>query len=221
MRPPPHAATSAPRNGGNGVIRGVTRRRHAGSQFLMLQNPHRSEPRASRRLQDLGAGPIGAEKTRPTRHLQRHFHEKTRPACQKTPILRCFERAGRTFSRTRRDNVATLKRTTPLLAPQQGTAETGITTAPEKCTKNTHFSPAKAMVVSIEARPAPAKAMTVSIPHGNKQAKATMVSDNRATWPPGPGCGARRRRGLVFLKNRMQFDWVKIQQGLKTLRFQR
>ncbi|WP_161800240.1 hypothetical protein [Sanguibacter keddieii] len=119
--------------------------------------------------------------------------------------------------------------------PQQGTSETGITSAPEKCTKYTHFSPAKAMAVSIEARPAPAKAMAVSIearpasakamavsiPHGNKQAKATMVSDNRATWPPGPGCGARRRRGLVFLKNRMQFDWVKIQQGLKTLRFQR
>jgi len=105
--------------------------------------------------------------------------------------------------------------------PQQGSLETGITSAPEKCAKNTHFSPAKAMAVSIEARPASAKAMAVSIPHGNKQAKATMVSDNRATWPPGPGCGARRRRGLVFLKNRMQFDWVKIQQGLKTLRFQR
>ena len=36
-----------------------------------------------------------------------------------------------------------------------------------------------------------------------------------------PGCGARGRRGLAFLKSRMQFDWVKIQQGLKTLRFQR
>jgi len=28
----------------------------------MLQNPHRSQPRAPRRLQDLGAGPIGAKK---------------------------------------------------------------------------------------------------------------------------------------------------------------
>ena len=135
MRPPPHAATSAPRNGGNGVIRGVTRRRHAGSQFLMLQNPHRSEPRASRRLQDLGAGPIGAEKTRPTRHLQRHFHEKTRPACQKTPILRCFERAGRTISRTRRDNVATLKPTTPLLAPNKGPVKPASPLQPEDAPK--------------------------------------------------------------------------------------
>ena len=29
------------------------------------------------------------------------------------------------------------------------------------------------------------------------------------------------RWGLAFLKSRMQFDWVKIQQGIKTLRFQR
>ena len=34
-------ATSPPPNGGNGVIRTSTRRRHAGRQLLMLQNPHR------------------------------------------------------------------------------------------------------------------------------------------------------------------------------------
>ena len=68
--------------------------------------------------------------------------------------------------------------------PQQGTTETAITSAPKKCTKNTHFPPAKAI--------------TVSIPHRHKQAKATMVSGHRATWPTGPGCGARgRRRGLA------------------------
>ena len=39
--------------------------------------------------------------------------------------------------------------------------------------------------------------------------------------PQGPGRGTRGRRDLAFLKSRMQFDWVKIQQGLKTLRFQR
>ena len=53
--------------------------------------------------------------------------------------------------------------------PKQGTAETGITSAPEKCTKNAHFSPAKAMVVS-----------------------------DRPTWPTGPDCGAHgRRQGLI------------------------
>ena len=52
--------------------------------------------------------------------------------------------------------------------PQQGTAETAITFAPENCTKNAHFSPAKAMAVSI--------------PRRHQRAKATRVSDNR---PPG------------------------------------
>ena len=73
------------------------------------------------------------EKTRPARPLQRHFREKVLPASVKTPILGCFERAGRTFSRsrppsdhagrtfsrTRRNNMATLKPTTPLRVPEQ------------------------------------------------------------------------------------------------------
>ena len=37
----PRGRTTLPPNGGNGVIRGVTRRRHAASHLLMLQNPHR------------------------------------------------------------------------------------------------------------------------------------------------------------------------------------
>ena len=68
--------------------------------------------------------------------------------------------------------------------PQQGTAETDNTSAPENCAKNAHFSPAKAMAVSVEARSPPAK--------------ATGVSDNRPSWPTGPVCGAHgRRRGLA------------------------
>ena len=61
--------------------------------------------------------------------------------------------------------------------PQQRTAETGITSAPEKRAKKARFSPAKAMSVSIAAQPAPAKAMA--------------VSDSQAAWSAGPGCGAR------------------------------
>ena len=38
--PPPVGAWPTP-NGGNGVIRGTTRRRHAASDLLVLQNPHR------------------------------------------------------------------------------------------------------------------------------------------------------------------------------------
>ena len=106
--------------------------------------------------------------------------------------------AGRTFSRTGHGHVPTLKPITPLqplmqasmkpsaplLAPQKATIDTSNTTATEKCTKNAHFAPTKATTVSIEARPAPAK--------------ATGVSDNRPSWPTGPGCGTRgRRRGLA------------------------
>ena len=57
--------------------------------------------------------------------------------------------------------------------PQQRTAETGVTSAPGKCTKNTHFSPAKAMAVST--------------PHRHTRAKATGVSDNRAASLTGTG----------------------------------
>ena len=37
---PPQTATSPPPNGGNDLIRASTRRRHADTQLLMLQNPH-------------------------------------------------------------------------------------------------------------------------------------------------------------------------------------
>ena len=71
--------------------------------------------------------------------------------------------------------------------PSTTTAETDNTSATEKRTKNTHFSPAKAM--------------TVSTPHGHEQAKATPVPDNHAarSYKPAPQ------------KTRMQFDWVKFQ----------
>ena len=50
---PPPSTLTLPPNGGNGVIRGATRRRHADSQLLMLQNPHRlrdDERRNGRRV---------------------------------------------------------------------------------------------------------------------------------------------------------------------------
>ena len=145
------------------------------------------------------------EKTRPARPLQPRFREKTRPARHKTPILGNFSCAGRTFSRLHDDHSAagrTFSCSHPHRAelgeniahearqhgdvetnntsahPQQGTYETRITSAPEKHAKNTHFSPAKAMAVSI--------------PHRHQREKATMVSNHQATWPTGPGHGARR-----------------------------
>ena len=71
--------------------------------------------------------------------------------------------------------------------PQQGTAETGITSAPENCTKNTHF--------------APTKAMTVSIPHEHERAKAMAVSDNRPTWLAGSSCATSRYQCARYPKN--------------------
>ena len=106
-----------------------TRRRHAARGLRMAQNPHRSRLKCTASPTRPGHSTGWREKTRPARPLQRLFREKTRPASVKTPILGCFERAGRTlsrshppsdqagrtFSRTRRDNAATLKPTTPLL----------------------------------------------------------------------------------------------------------
>ena len=59
--------------------------------------------------------------------------------------------------------------------PRTATIETTITSAPENCTKNAHFSPAKAMAVSI--------------PHGYLQAKAITVSNYRA-WLRCPWAAA-------------------------------
>ena len=67
--------------------------------------------------------------------------------------------------------------------PQQGTAETDVTSAPKNCTKNAHFSPAKAVAVSIPRRHKRAKAVTVSVEAQPARAKATGVSHHRATWP--------------------------------------
>ena len=106
------------------------------------------------------------------------------------PILGCFERAGRTFScsRTHQATQGELFRaqdpahgdfeTNDTSArPQQGSLETGIASAPENCTKNTHLAPAKAMAVSVEAQPARAKATPVS-----RERFQMMVGGGRA-WP--------------------------------------
>ena len=69
--------------------------------------------------------------------------------------------------------------------PQQGNSETDITSAPENCTKNAHFSPAKAMAVSIPLEHERAKATTVSVKAQPAPAKATTVSDNRTPGRQG------------------------------------
>ena len=132
--PPPVGAWPPP-NGGNGVIRGVTRRRHAASHLLMLQNPHRRRCGRYCEAGEIGgdylawprrgvAGderPVigdmdGAERTQdsPNKNRAGPLRYKTRPAHSKWPNLAHFSHAWRTFSCIRRDNMATLKPPTPL-----------------------------------------------------------------------------------------------------------
>ena len=124
--PPPVGAWPTP-NGGNGVIRGTTRRRHAASHLLMLPNPHCH--RCGERRRDVmglaavsvgggrsttgGAG--GAEvrqyspprtapgrcryKIRPADPFSPDLRYKTLPARSRSPYLARFARAGRTLYR--------------------------------------------------------------------------------------------------------------------------
>ena len=72
---PPHVAASPPPKGGNGGIRDPTRRRHADSQPLMLQNPHRHRYGGRRRYLPpcrwAVAGPGRASKRRAERSSRR------------------------------------------------------------------------------------------------------------------------------------------------------
>ena len=72
---PPQTVISPPSNGGNGVIRITTRRRHADSQPLMLQNPHRHRRGGYRR--DLPP-PTGTHSGRGLRRPQHPWGRKQR-----------------------------------------------------------------------------------------------------------------------------------------------
>ena len=73
----PTKATLVPSpNGGNGVIRTTTRRRHAASRLLMLQNPHRHRHEGRRRVRRAwlrcpwaAAGPGRASSRRAEPHI--------------------------------------------------------------------------------------------------------------------------------------------------------
>ena len=95
------------------------RLRHAAEGLHVVQNPHRSQPEVHRAASKTGAVPVGA-KNSPSTATPAAFPRKSSPSKRKNADLGCFERAGRTFSRTRRDNVATLKPPTPLLTPNKG-----------------------------------------------------------------------------------------------------
>ena len=120
-------AAGPPPNGGNGVIRGTTRRRHAANQLLMLQNPHRHQCRACCRGRGPGWGAGGCRKpgncthgrchgetnlaqqeprraasvqNSPSTPLAPHVRYKTLPVHPKWLDLALFLRAGRVLSRS-------------------------------------------------------------------------------------------------------------------------
>ena len=160
--PPPVGAWPPP-NGGNGVIRGVTRRRHADSQRLMLPNPHCH--RCGERRRDVmglaavsvgggrsttgGAG--GAEvrqyspprtapgrcryKIRPADPFSPRARDKIRPVDPFSPPGRWWSRAGRQISRTGCTNMVRLKPTTPLLALNKGPLKPAAPLRPKTAAK--------------------------------------------------------------------------------------
>ena len=188
---------------GNGVIRGTTRRRHAANQLLMLQPPHLSQPEVRGAASKTGAGAVGAKKLAQHRPSSNSSAKKLAPRARKRRFWAILSAQGELFRahahiRPRRANFfahearqrgdvetnntsahpqqGSLETGIASALPQQGTLETDITSAPEKRTKNAHFPPAKAIAVSIGARPAPAKAMTVSVEARPAPAKAMPVS---------------------------------------------
>ena len=194
----PHHLTLGPRRHQTGEMASLEPR-HAGdtqpaSQLLMVQNPrHRHE---RRRAADKTWAQRSVSAKKPTQHgasrgpprntaAGRTFsrlHDETPPqgelfrACTHTRPSRATNIA---HSRHKHGDAETNNTTAH---PQQGTTETGIASAPNNCTKNAHFSPAKATAVSI--------------PHRHKQAKAITVSHHRTTSPIGPGCATRERAWL-------------------------
>ena len=191
-------AAGPPPNGGNGVTRGTTRRRHTANQLLMLQNPHRSQPevhrvayktwrRADWREKTRPARPLQPhfrEKTRPTQPLQPHFREKTRPTSVKTPIVGCFERAGRTFSRKRHDKMAALKPPSPLLAPKQRPLKPPSPLQPKNAPKTpiSHPQRRRRFQPRLGRRPQRRRRFQTTGPAGRQGQTAVPMGGGRA-WP--------------------------------------
>ena len=94
------------------------------------------------------------------------FPRKYSPSAPENSIFCPFWACGANFFAHEARQHGDVETNNTTAHPQQGSFETTITTAPEKCTKYTHFAPAKAMA----------------------------VSDDRPTRTTGAGCGARGRR---------------------------
>ena len=123
----PRVADSLPSDGGNCIIRDLTRQRHAASQLLMPQNPH-TRRHGRRRVADKTGRNVGWReithparatchpfryKTHPARAARRHFRYKTRPAratCHPFRYKTLPTRAGRRHYRYKTRPARTTRR---------------------------------------------------------------------------------------------------------------
>ena len=193
---PANCELTATNRGGMTPSKAPTRRRHAVRGVRMAQNPHRSRLKCAASPTGPGTAPVGAKKLAQHRPSSSISAKKLAQHATKRQFWAIFRaqgelcRAHTHHQTSRAKNIAHQERqrgdietNNTTARPQQGTAETGITTATEKCTKSARFSPAKATPVSVEARPAPAK--------------VTVVSDKRAARSTGPRRNTRGRRRRV------------------------
>lgn len=207
-RPHRHATGGIARHGG------PTRRRHAARRLHVVQNPRCSQPEVRRAASKTGAGSVGAKKLAQHGPSSRVSAKKLAQQAKKRRFWGVLSVQGELFrahahirpSRAnffahearQRGDVETINTTAH---PQQGNAETDDTSATEKRTQSTRFSPAKATPVATGPPHRPAKAMTVSVETQPARAKATMVSDSRPTWPTGSSCGTSRYQCARCPKN--------------------
>ena len=145
----PQVGAWPPPNGGNGVIRGVTRRRHAVSQLLIVQNPHRDRHERRRTANKTWAQRQVSRKNSPSRPLLTACAVQNSPcslemalfgafcACWASfvPPGRWWSRAGRQISRTGCTNMVRLKPTTPLLALNKGPLKPAAPLRPKTAAK--------------------------------------------------------------------------------------
>ena len=150
-RPGPTAPSrKRPRDTGHRTVSGAVARRQQSPLDMQQTRPHK--PHATR----TGIKLALLAQNDPISSIL-HTQGELCPVCvaNKPSRANCFAR------RTRRRGDCETTITTA--HPQTAITETGGTTATEKRTKYTHFSPAKATPVSVEALPTRAKAMAVSI----------------------------------------------------------
>ena len=99
---PPHVGASPLPIGGIALHEAPTRRRHAPGRLHVVQKPPPFPACRAPRPSDTRPRCRYARKYSPNAApLPYSTRNKIRPASPKTPILECFQRAGRTFSRSR------------------------------------------------------------------------------------------------------------------------